>query len=136
MFYAVVGWGIGARFDREAIATATHAPPRVSASLLALISGCALLSVALMRLAGVDPLTSYLAMSPGGADSVAIIAASAPRVDAAFVMALRVSRFLVILACGPTLARLVARWAVCGRTVEGAGALTDIRMGSGPRRGR
>lgn len=76
-----------------------------------LIGGCALLSVALSRLAGVDALTAYLAMSPGGADSVAIIAASSPKVDVSFIMALQVSRFLVILAIGPWLARRVARWA-------------------------
>ena len=37
-------------------------------------------------------------MSPGGADSVAIIAASSQKVDVSFIMALQVSRFLVILA--------------------------------------
>lgn len=109
--YAVVGWAIGARFDRDAITAAAHALPRVAAALLALIGACALLSMALARFAGLDPLTAYLAMSPGGADSVAIIAASTPRVDMAFVMALQVARFLVILLCGPALARLVARWA-------------------------
>ena len=58
--------------------------------------------------AGIDPLTAYLATSPGGADSVAIIAASS-HVDVPFVMALQTGRFLVVLLIGPRLARFVAR---------------------------
>ena len=58
--------------------------------------------------AGLDPLTAYLATSPGGADTVAIIAASTP-VDVPFVMAMQTGRFLLVLALGPSLARLVAR---------------------------
>jgi uncharacterized membrane protein AbrB (regulator of aidB expression) len=52
-------------------------------------------------------LTAYLATSPGGMDSVAIIAAAAQHV--AFVMALQSARFLVVLLVGPSVARLVAR---------------------------
>ena len=37
---------------------------------------------------GVDPLTAYLATSPGGSDSMAIIAAST-NVDVSFVMAMQ-----------------------------------------------
>lgn len=58
---------------------------------------------------GIDPSTAYLATSPGGMDSVAIIAAASDRVDISFVMALQAARFLVVLIFGPSLARLVAR---------------------------
>jgi len=46
---------------------------------------------------------------PGGADSIAIIAASS-KVDLPFVMAMQTARFLLVLLVGPSLARLVARW--------------------------
>ncbi|PWR23346.1 putative ammonia monooxygenase [Zavarzinia compransoris] len=62
----------------------------------------------LVAVAGLDPLTAYLATSPGGADTVAIIAAST-RVDAPFVMTMQMARFLVVLAIGPGLARAIAR---------------------------
>jgi uncharacterized protein len=52
-------------------------------------------------------MTAYLAMSPGGADSVAIIAASS-KVDVSFVMALQTARFVVVLLIGPSLARFIA----------------------------
>jgi uncharacterized protein len=56
---------------------------------------------------GIDPLTAYLATSPGGADSVAIIAASS-RVDLSFVMALQTIRFVFLLLAGPAISRYVA----------------------------
>ena len=48
---------------------------------LGLMGVCGLLAWCLMRLGHIDALTAYLATSPGGLDSVAIIAASTPRVD-------------------------------------------------------
>ncbi len=107
--YAIAGWSIGMRFTREILAHVVRALPRVVLSITILILVCGGFSVALAAITGLDPLTAYLAMSPGGADSIAIIAAASPHVDAPFVMALQVSRFLTILAFGPWLARLVAR---------------------------
>jgi uncharacterized membrane protein AbrB (regulator of aidB expression) len=57
---------------------------------------------------GVDPLTAYLSTSPGGIDSVAIIAASS-KVDLPFVMALQTIRLFVVIVIGPTFAGIVAR---------------------------
>jgi uncharacterized protein len=106
--YAVIGWSIGLRFTRPILVYAAQALPRIVAAILALIAVCALFSVALAWLAKVDPMTAYLAMSPGGADSVAIIAASS-KVDVPFVMALQTARFVLVLLIGPWLARLIAR---------------------------
>jgi len=106
--YAFVGWSIGLRFDRAILGHVARLLPRVAASILTLIAVCGGFAVLLHVFAGIDPLTAYLATSPGGADSVAIIAASSP-VDVPFVMALQTGRFLVILLVGPSLARFVAR---------------------------
>lgn len=105
--YAVIGWGIGQRFTREILAYAFHAMPRVIGAILTLILACGLLSLVLMAVSGVDALTAYLAMSPGGADSVAIIAASS-KVDVPFVMAMQSARFLLVVFLGPAIARRVA----------------------------
>jgi uncharacterized membrane protein AbrB (regulator of aidB expression) len=56
----------------------------------------------------IDPLTAYLATSPGGVDSVAIIAAST-KVDVSFVMGLQTIRLLFVLLVGPFLSRFVAK---------------------------
>jgi len=105
--YALVGWSIGLRFTREALRYALRALPAILVSIVALIGLCALLSWLLARVAHVDALTAYLAMSPGGMDTVAIIAASSP-VDLPFVMCLQTVRLFIVIALGPRLARWVA----------------------------
>ncbi|MBZ8133337.1 AbrB family transcriptional regulator [Afifella sp. IM 167] len=111
--YAGLGWAIGMRFTPAVLAHAAHIFPQVLASTLALIALCGGLAGLLVLFADIDPLTAYLATTPGGADSVAIIAA-ATNVDAAFVMAMQVARFFVVLLVGPSLARLMSRGAAPG----------------------
>ncbi|MCP8889390.1 AbrB family transcriptional regulator [Sphingomonas faeni] len=105
--YAVVGWRIGLSFTRDTLRVAGRAMPRILLSVALLIAFCGGIAAALARWWGVDPVTAYLATSPGGMDSVAIIAASSP-VDVPFVMALQVMRFLGVLVIGPPLAKFVA----------------------------
>jgi membrane AbrB-like protein len=105
--YAAIGWRIGLRFTLPILLHAARALPRVLASTLALIAFCAGVAALLVIGAGVDPLTAYLATSPGGADSVAIIAASC-NVDRSFVMAMQTARFLSVLFIGPVLAAFIA----------------------------
>jgi uncharacterized protein len=81
--------------------------PQIMLAIIALIVFCAGLAVVLAKTLGIDPLTAYLATSPGGLDSVAVIAASA-KVDLSFVMALQTVRLLIVLAIGPTISRFVA----------------------------
>ena len=107
--YALVGWSIGLRFTREVVLYAARQLPVILASIFTLIAMCGALAFALHEAVGTDPLTAYLATSPGGADAVAIIAASSP-VDMSFVMAMQVGRLLVTLVVAPPLARAIARW--------------------------
>jgi membrane AbrB-like protein len=108
--YALVGWSIGLRFSRDIVIYAARVFPKIFASTLTLIALCGGLAVLLHLIVGTDPLTAYLATSPGGADSVAIIAASSSHVDVPFVMAMQMARFILVLLVGPALARAVARW--------------------------
>ncbi len=55
----------------------------------------------------VDPLTAYLATSPGGSDSIAIIAASTD-VDLSFVMAMQTVRMIAVLFIGPPLTKFIS----------------------------
>ena len=106
--YALVGWSIGLRFTPQILRHAARLLPRVVGGIVVLISVCGGLAWALAHFAHIDPLTAYLATSPGGADTVAIIASSSP-VDVPFVMAMQSARFIVVAFCGPALARFVAR---------------------------
>lgn len=104
--YAVIGWSIGLRFTPAIFRHAARAMPRVAASILVLIAACGGLAFLLVLFFDVDPLSAYLATSPGGADAVAIIAASS-NVDLPFVMSMQVGRFLVVLILGPAIARML-----------------------------
>jgi uncharacterized protein len=105
--YAVVGWSIGLRFTRPLLAHVAKAFPRVLACNLALIALCGVLAGVLVFAAGVDPLTAYLATSPGGVDSVAIIAASS-KVDVPFVMAMQTTRLIAVIFLAPIITRYLA----------------------------
>ena len=109
--YAVLGWSVGLRFTRPILNHAWNALPSVLSAILALIALGLLLACALVLLGGFDPLTAYLATSPGGADSVAVIAASAA-VDAGFVMAMQLARFIMVFLFGPRLFQWIAKRAL------------------------
>ncbi|MDQ1259780.1 MAG: uncharacterized protein QG643_1604, partial [Pseudomonadota bacterium] len=57
---------------------------------------------------GMDPLSAFLATCPGGADSMAVIAATST-VDTGFVMAMQLARFLIVLVVGPAVSRALAQ---------------------------
>ncbi|WP_413207662.1 AbrB family transcriptional regulator [Rhodospirillum sp. A1_3_36] len=105
--FPVVGWSIGLRFTRPILAHAARALPLLILANIALIAICGGFAALLSWTTGVDPFTAYLAMSPGGADSMVIIAASS-NVDAAFVMTMQIGRFLTILIFGSRLATWIA----------------------------
>ncbi len=105
--YALIGWNIGLRFTRPLLVHAARAMPRVIFCALFLIGLCGLIAALMVVVAGVDPLTAYLATSPGGADSVAIIAASTD-VDVSFVMAMQTVRLLAVLFLAPLLTRFIS----------------------------
>lgn len=108
--FAVIGCTVGLRFTREVVRHAARAFPSTLASIATLIALCAAFGFVLHAVAGIDLLTALLATSPGGADTVAIIAASsAMDVDVAFVMTMQVARFLFVALTAPALARFLSR---------------------------
>lgn len=105
--YAMIGWSIGLRFTRAILLHALRALPQVLGAIVGLMGVGVAIAAVLSRLAGIDPLTAYLATSPGGADSVAVIAATSA-VDAGFVMTMQLARFLMVLVFGPQVSKFVA----------------------------
>jgi uncharacterized protein len=105
--YAAIGWRVGLRFTRPLLTYALRALPAVLLSTFALIALCGLLALMLTLFANIDPLTSYLATSPGGADTAAIIAASS-KVDVHFVMTMQMTRLIAVLVIAPPLTKLIA----------------------------
>lgn len=106
--YVVLGWGIGLAFTLPVLRHAARVLPHVAAATLVLIGLCGGLAMLLARFDGIDALTAYLATSPGGLSSVAIIAATS-RVDFAFVISLQTVRFVLVLILGPVISRFIAK---------------------------
>jgi membrane AbrB-like protein len=105
--YAFLGWSVGLRFTPEVVKHAAKVLPQTALAILLMVTFCAGLAFILVQALHVDPLTAYLATSPGGMDSIAIIAATS-KVDISFVMAMQMMRFLVVLALGPPASKFVA----------------------------
>ncbi len=103
--YACIGWYVGLRFTKETLRLtfnrpAGHSGPRPSQS-----SPVRRLAVLLTFLLPIDLLTAVLATSPGGLDSVAIIAVGS-QADVSFVLAVQTLRLFVVLLTGPLLAEV------------------------------
>ncbi|MGO1297311.1 MAG: AbrB family transcriptional regulator [Vibrio sp.] len=107
--YSIIGWHIGSKFTGNATRYTLKILPNIFLSITLLIGFCGILSWGLVRYFGIDPLTAYLAMSPGGADAIAIIAASSHHIDLPFVMAMQTCRLLFMLIFGPMLAIQAAK---------------------------
>jgi uncharacterized protein len=106
--YAFVGWNVGLRFTRPLLMHAARALPLIVGSTLVLIVICGVVAAAMVVMAGIDPLTAYLATSPGGSDSIAIIAAST-NVDVSFVMAMQTFRMITVMFLAPVLTKFIAK---------------------------
>ena len=106
--YAGIGWYVGLRFTRDTVRSALRALPAIFAATFGMIALCGLWAWLLTRILPIDLLTAYLATSPGGLDTVAIIALGTGA-DLSFVLAVQVLRLFVVLLTGPVIARLIAR---------------------------
>ncbi|MEY5028665.1 MAG: hypothetical protein RLZ63_980 [Pseudomonadota bacterium] len=102
--YAVLGWSVGLRFNHAILAHALRTLPQVLLCIVLLMGVGLLMAAALVWGAGIDPLSAFLATCPGGADSMAVIAATS-NVDTGFVMAMQLARFLIVLVLGPWLSQ-------------------------------
>ena len=97
--YLVLGLWVGLLFDGDSIKTAGRLLPVVLLSAIGLVVACAALGWALGTLMGIDPITAYLATTPGGIDSVAIVALGSGA-DAPLVLAIQMLRLLAVIAAG------------------------------------
>ncbi len=106
--FTLIGWCIGLRFNRPVLLYAVRVLPQILAAILIVVALAGGLAGLLVWGAGLDPLTAYLATSPGGLDAVAIIAASSDA-DMPFVMAIQTARLMILLLVGPAMARFTIR---------------------------
>jgi uncharacterized protein len=106
--YLAVGWTIGLAYTREILLFAARVLPALLLSTLVLLAMCASGGVLLVVLLHVDPLTAYLATTPGGLDSVSIIALGSGS-NVPLILAIQTLRLFAVVASGPPLAKLIGR---------------------------
>ena len=106
--YACIGIYVGLRFTRETLRLTVTALPGILAATSSVIALCAAWGWGLTLLLPIDLLTAILATSPGGLDSVAIIAVGS-KADVSFVLAVQTLRLFVVLLTGPLLAKWISR---------------------------
>ena len=109
--FVLIGVQVGLRFTRDSVRSIARMLPAVLGLVALLIVLCAGLGQLLVATTEVDPLTAYLATTPGGLFAVLATAADAGA-DVTYVLALQIFRLLVILAVLPLVSRLA--WRVGG----------------------
>ncbi len=116
--YAFLGWYIGLRFTSETVRYALRTVPQLLLATAVLMTLCCGAAWILTSFAGVDVLTAYLATSPGGLDSVAVIAMGSG-CDVPFVLSFQTLRLFAVILAGPLVAKLICR--IGGKSPEEAG---------------
>ncbi|TAJ33636.1 MAG: AbrB family transcriptional regulator [Reyranella sp.] len=105
--YALVGWNVGLRFTRALLVHVLRQLPGILACIFVMLALCGGIAAFMVYAAGIDPITAYLATSPGGSDSIAIIAASTD-CDVSFVMAMQTVRMIAVILVAPVLTKFIA----------------------------
>ena len=82
--------------------------PQLLVSTIVLILLCCGSAALLVATVHVDPLTAYLATTPGGLDSVTAIALGSGA-NVPLVLAVQTMRIFVVILTGPAVAKLIAR---------------------------
>jgi hypothetical protein len=108
--YVAVGLGIGLLYTRETVLYAMRVFAPLLLSTCVLIALCAGSAALFAINAHVDALTAYLATTPGGLDSVTVLALGS-RANIPLVIATQTLRLFVVILTGPPLARLISRFA-------------------------
>ncbi|MGJ8526240.1 hypothetical protein LMG33818_001989 [Halomonadaceae bacterium LMG 33818] len=109
--YGLIGAYVGLRFDKPTIMYVIKAIPMMVVSSMLLIGLCAISAYVLQFFISSDYLSLYLATSPGGLDSMTIIALDT-HADVGIVAALQILRMFSVVLAGPWMAKQIARFAV------------------------
>ena len=105
-----IGCYVGLRFDRQTTLYVIKRLPTMIFCSILLITVCAALAYGISILLNKDYLSVYLATSPGGLDSMAIIAVDS-NADISLVLAMQAMRLFTVILIGPFLVKRVIVWA-------------------------
>lgn len=107
---AILGWSIGLRFTRDLIVPMLRALPIILIGIVVLLGLCFFAAWTLTLLTPVSLFTAYLATSPGGLDSVAVLAMES-NADMPFVVAFQTLRLFAVVLVGPFVGKWLTKYA-------------------------
>lgn len=107
--YLIMGLQIGGRFRASTLDAIRDILLPVCGTTLILLAGSFALAWILTWQMGLDPMSAYLAATPGGLDSVAAVATELQG-DTAIILTVHLVRLLCVLIFGPWLVRACAKW--------------------------
>lgn len=101
--FAGIGWALGQQFNRESLSILRESliPIAIVVAGLLLAGGLMML---VLRAAGIDPATAFLAASPGGISQMGAISA-AVNANAAVVMTTHLVRITIVVVAAPLVAK-------------------------------
>ncbi len=103
--FAILGWEIGSQVTRESMSAARAAIVPVLIVVVGLLAAAGLFGWVLYR-AGLDPVTAFLASSPGALSQMVALSA-AFGANAVLVSVVHLIRVLVVILTAPLVARLL-----------------------------
>jgi membrane AbrB-like protein len=106
--YLTIGLTIGLLYTPATVRYVLRVLPQLLAATVVLVLLCCGSAALLVATLHVDALTAYLATTPGGLDSVTVIALSSGA-NAPLVLAIQALRLFVVLLTAPTVAKLIVR---------------------------
>jgi membrane AbrB-like protein len=110
---AAFGFGgcyAGLRFNRQVLLNCLHLMPAMLFGILLMIGSCIALMWPILRsFEGVDALTAFLAIMPGGIDA-AVAVAHGMHASVPVIIAVQVMRLIVVTILAPHMARAVSRY--------------------------
>lgn len=104
----LLGWFVGLGFNRSLLLSTLRKMHWLILSAFLLIGLCAFFAWTLYHFSGCDPLTAYLATTPGGLDAV-ILLAMGSQTDVPFVVAAQTLRLFLVIVTGPLVARFICK---------------------------
>jgi len=106
--FTIIGWTTGLRFRRDLLRDLVASIPAMLLSTFGLVALSVLSAWMLSTLTGKDPLTAYLATSPGGLDSVTVVALGSAA-DVPFILTLQTLRLFGTILLSVLLVRVLRR---------------------------
>lgn len=104
--FAILGWSIGSTISRESLMALRSHVVLLGAAIVVLLAFSGLLAVVLTRFGGLDPMTSYLATSPGALSQMTVMAGDLGA-DPLIVISVHTTRVIIVLLSAPIVTRLL-----------------------------